>query len=91
VNREELIEAIRNLEGDLHAFKMARDAIQQRFVELNNTPQLEVFFRWPATQVVWHGLAMALARCEGLIEDYKKLLESLDVPENVVKLVRSTE
>ena len=91
MNREELIAEIRFLEGDLRAFKQAHDNIQHRFGELSGTPRLDEFREWPATQVVWNGLAMAMGRCEGLIEDYQKLLDTLDVPENVVNLVRSTE
>jgi hypothetical protein len=45
---------------------------------------------WPAFNVIDNGLIMAIVRCEGLLEDYRKLLDQEELPDNVLRLERNT-
>jgi hypothetical protein len=75
------------VERDLAAFREAKSIILSRCDEMP-PERRDVFSSWAASQVVVHGLVLAIARCEGLIEDYSKYLRDLDVPDNVVELRR---
>ena len=78
---------LREVRKDLRAFVAARDAIQKRIQELEGSPRQETFVQWAATQAILNTLIMATTRCEGLIEDYSKILEQRDPPNNLVSLV----
>jgi hypothetical protein len=86
--RDEVLEELAEVHKDLAAFKKSRDAIQERLLELEGTPRYETLAGWPATVAIWNVQILAIVRCEGLIEDYRKHLESLDVPDNVVPLLK---
>jgi hypothetical protein len=85
--RTEIVDELREVGKDLQAFKKSRDAVQHRINEMEGTPRQETFVNWAATQAILNTLIMTTTRCEGLIEDYRKVLESMDAPNNVVKLV----
>jgi len=88
MTRDEVLTEIDHLEKDLLAFKMARDDIHVRVRELGSSPERqEMFTDWPVFRVIDNGLIMGIVRCEGLIEDYRELLDTMDIP-NVVKLER---
>lgn len=84
--REDIVEELHQVERDLMAFSTARNVIQGRINELEGTPRREAFVSWAVTQVILNSFILAVVRCEGLIQDYKKILEDLDVPNNVVQL-----
>ena len=84
--RDEVIEEARQVEKDLMAFHEARSALQRRINEMDGTPRQETFVSWAMTQVILNSFILAIVRCEGLIQDHKKVLDSLDVPDNVVQL-----
>jgi hypothetical protein len=87
--RDEILGEIELVEGDLAAFRAAMDAIAARKHELDDRPDRQAaFLEWPATQAILNVLIMAITRCEGLLEDYRKLLEQDELPDNVVKLER---
>jgi len=91
MTRDEILEELEQAEGDLAAFRKAMDGITDRKAELEVRPDRQkMFLEWPATQAIINVLIMAITRCEGLLEDYHKLLDELDVPDNVVKLERKT-
>ena len=85
--RTEIVDELREVERDLRAYQQARDALQRRINEMEGTPRHEIFLQWAVTQVVMNSLIIATVRCEGLIEDYRKVLESMSAPDNVVALV----
>jgi hypothetical protein len=87
MTRDEIVAEMRFIEGDLNAFRKSMDALSDRKSELEDTSErLRSFMEWPATQALLNVLIMAISRCEGLLEDYRKLLDQQDVPNNVIKL-----
>ena len=75
--RQEIVEEMWHVQRDLEAFKKSRDAINARILELEDDYRLDRFVTWAGTQAAMNVLIMCIVRCEGLIEDYKKNLESL--------------
>jgi hypothetical protein len=86
VTRDELIIEIRETNKDLAALRRSRDQIHARLREQEGTPRYEETVRWPLIQVLINTYIAAIVRCEGLIEDYKKLLQEMEAPNNVVQL-----
>lgn len=87
MTREEIISEIRELEKYLLAFKQARDCIQARLRETEDNPERHAMLSdWPPFNVIDNGCIIAIVRCEGLLEDYRKLLDQLNAPNNVVRL-----
>lgn len=91
VSREDILEEIQQVQKDLLAFQRARDEIYRRMRELEGSTHLEKFSAWAATQAIMNVLIMATTRCEGLLEDYRKALEEMDAPDNVVRLMRGDQ
>lgn len=90
MTRDEIISELRELERDLHAFKAARDCLYSRLREQEDTPERQAMMKdWPAFSVIDNGLILAIVRCEGLLEDYRNLLDQEEVPDNVVRLEKS--
>jgi len=90
MTRDEILDELEQVEGDLSAFRQAMDNINGRKMELESRPDRQkMFLEWPATQAIINVLVMAITRCEGLLEDYHKLLDELDIPDNVLKLERN--
>jgi len=77
---------------DLSAFKEARDILGRRMgeMEADDPRRLEEFEGWAVTQIVMNGFIVAITRCEGLLEDYQKLLDQLE-PAPVLELVREED
>lgn len=88
ITRDEIITELREVELDLAAFRSSKDAIQRRVNSLEGSPRQDDFVHWAATQAALNVLIMAITRCEGLIEDYRRVLEGIDAPDNVLKLER---
>ena len=89
--RDEILDELEEVHRDFRAFVVARDTVQARISEMDHlTERRKMFVDWPATQVVLNGLIIAIVRCEGLIEEYQRVLEQMDVPDNVVALARDT-
>jgi hypothetical protein len=44
---------------------------------------------WAAFGVIDNGLVLAVVRCEGLLEDYRRLLDQEELPDNVVRLEKT--
>ena len=84
--RSEVILELRQVEKDLMSFSEARAVLQRRVHEMDGTPRQEIFLSWAMTQVILNSFILAIVRCEGLIQDHHKVLDSLDVPDNVVQL-----
>lgn len=75
MNDAQILAEIGEVQADLGAFLRARDAIQRRIIELEETPgRHENFIKWAGTQAVMSVLIMCIVRCEGLIEDYTQAL-----------------
>lgn len=76
---EEVLGEILEVQRDRAAFIQARDAVQQRLNELETNGRAErfqIFLNWAGTQVVMNALILCIIRCDGLIEDYEKLLQN---------------
>ena len=86
MTRDELIIEIRETNKDLAALKRSRDLIHTRLREQEGTSRYEETIRWPLMQVLINTYIAAIVRCEGLIEDYKRLLQEMEAPNNVVQL-----
>ena len=84
--RNGVIEEIHQVEKDLTAFCEARDVLRRRINEMEGTPRQETFVSWAMTQVILNSFILAIVRCEGLLQDHHRVLDSLDVPDNVVQL-----
>lgn len=83
----DIITEVRELEKDLHSFKQARDVVHARLREMEgNVERHAMMTDWPAFNVVDNGLILAIVRCEGLLEDYRKLLDQEELPDNVLNL-----
>ena len=92
VTRDEMLQEVEHLKRDLKAFDESRDAIQRRILELEGDPRRhDLFVSWPAVQAVLNVQIMGIVRCEGLIEDYLRILRDMEVPNNVVELVREKD
>jgi len=87
VKRDEIITELREVEKDLFAFKRARDCIHSRVREMDSAARQALMQDWPAFKVVENGLIMAIVRCEGLVEDYRALLDT-GSPDNVIQMER---
>lgn len=89
MTRDGIIEEMRELKADLLAFQQARGVLHARLREMDNAPERQAMMTdWPAFKVIDNGFIMAVVRCEGLLEDYQKLLEQEELPDNVVRLER---
>lgn len=86
MTRDELIVEIRETKKDLVALKRSRDIVHARLREQEGTPRYEETIRWPLMQVLINTYIAAIVRCEGLVEDYTKLLREMEAPDNVVRL-----
>ena len=87
MDREDVLKELAEVRKDLMAFKMARSVLYDRLGEMDDNPaRKEMLTDWPGMKVVDNGLIIAIVRCEGLVEDYTKYLEQLEVPDNVLKL-----
>lgn len=86
MTRDELIVEIRETKKDLVALKRSRDIVHARLREQEGTPRHEETIRWPLMQVLINTYIAAIVRCEGLVEDYTKLLREMEAPDNVVRL-----
>lgn len=84
--RNEIIAEMREVQKDLDAFNAARDAINNRYNELEGTERQEKFGVWAGTQALLQVLVMVRARCEGLLDDYRTHLEKMEVVDNVVDI-----
>lgn len=92
MERDEVVEELAEVSKDLLAFKRCRDVLYTRLREMDQDPKRrDMLADWPVTKIVDNGLIMAIVRCEGLIEDYTKWLEQLDVPDNVLRLEKRNE
>lgn len=90
MTRDEIITELRELERDLHAFKAARDCLHTRLRDQESNPERQAMMRdWPAFAVIDNGLILAIVRCEGLLEDYRGLLDQEEVPDNVLRMEKS--
>jgi hypothetical protein len=89
MTREEVLCELEHTEKDLQTFKKAMDAFSERKLELEGEPaRRRMFMDWPAVQATLNVLIMGITRCEGMIEDYRRLLETMELPDNVVTLER---
>lgn len=86
MTRDELIIEIRETRKDLATLKRSRDLVHARLREQEGTPRYEETIRWPLMQILVNTYIAAIVRCEGLIEDYTRLLQEMDAPDNVVQL-----
>lgn len=87
MTHDELVAEVQETEKDLLTFKQARDCLHTRLRELEHDPQRQAMMAdWPAFRVIDNGLIMAIVRCEGLIEDYRTLLDQEELPDNVLRL-----
>jgi len=92
MNRDEIIGEMRHTERDLMAFKNAMDCLAERKQELDDDPARQrMFMEWPATQAALNVMIMAITRCEGIVEDYRVLLEKENLPDNVITLEKKDE
>jgi len=92
MTREEVIQEIHFTERDLLTFKSAMDTFARRKLELDSDPDRQrAFMEWPAVQATLNVLIMGITRCEGMLEDYRKILEGMDAPDNVVRLETNNE
>jgi hypothetical protein len=89
VTRDAVIDELREVEKDLFAFRASRDVVQARLREMEGWPERHAMMSdWPAFIVVDNSLIMAIVRCEGLLEDYQKLLDQEELPNNVLTMER---
>jgi hypothetical protein len=86
MTRDELMVEIRETRKDLTALKCSRDLLHARLREQEGTPRHEETLRWPLMQVLINTYIAAIVRCEGVIEDYSRLLQEMEAPDNVVRL-----
>lgn len=90
MTRDEIIIEIRETTKDLDTLKKSRALIHNRLLEQEGTPRYDESLRWPLMQVLINAYIAAIVRCEGLIDDYTRLLQEMEVPDNVVKLEKVT-
>lgn len=92
MTRDDVLIEIQHIEADLAAFKEAYSCVHRRVSEMENSDQpraaerLKMFKDWPVYAIVDNGLVLGIVRCEGLLEDYRRILENMDTPDNVVTL-----
>ena len=86
MERDAIITELREVERDLAAFSESRSVLHRRIQEMDGTPRQEMFTSWAMMQILLNAYVLAIVRCEGLIQDYRKALEQLEVPNNVVAL-----
>lgn len=86
MTRDELIAEIRETTKDLATLRKSRDLVHARLQEQEGTPRYEESLRWPLMQVLINTYIAAIVRCEGLIEDYTRLLRDMEAPDNIVHL-----
>lgn len=89
MTRDGVIDEMRELRADLLAFQQARYTLHARLLEMESNPERHAMMTdWPAFNVVDNGLIMAIVRCYGLLEDYQKMLDQEEIPDNVLPLER---
>lgn len=86
MTRDDVITEIRQIEADLAAFKEAHACMHRRATEMEGTERYHMFRDWPVYAIVDNGLVLGIVRCEGLLEDYRRILADMDAPDNVVTL-----
>lgn len=86
MDRESIIAEIRQIERDLAAFKQSHAVMHRRALEMEGTERYHTFRSWPVYNIVDNGLILGIVRCEGLLEDYHRLLADMETPDNVVTL-----
>jgi len=92
MTREEIIGEIGHTERDLATFKKAMDSFMERRLELESDPERRaLFLQWPAVQAAMSVLIMGITRCEGLLEDYRRLLDQMELPDNVRRLEKKDD
>ncbi len=88
-------EEIRCLEEDLLVFNQSRDVLQRYLVHLESNPERrEKFVSWAVFHIIWNGFVLAVAKCEGMLADYRTALEKLEESDTgteapVLHIVRS--
>ncbi len=87
--RDEIITELTEVEKDLKALEESRDVIQRRIAQMGDERK-ETFTNWAVMQILLNGFIIAMVRCEGLIEDYKKVLQDIEA-QNVLQLVRDND
>ena len=81
MTRVEIIARAQRVERDLVAFQRSRDCIKDRMQELQeDDPEYYTeYMDWAAVQALMNVFVLSITRCEGLLEDYQKLLNQCDV------------
>jgi len=74
-SKQEIQGFIREFSLDLRAYNQARDALQKRVLEVEDTEHQEIFTLSSSTQAIMHVLNIARVQCEGIIEDLGTRLE----------------
>jgi hypothetical protein len=80
---DQIVDEIRALEKDLLALNQSRHVLLQRIRTLESegdAVRVDMFSKWPPYQVIENGFIIAIVRCEGLIDDYREMLKSLEPP-----------
>jgi hypothetical protein len=85
-DRDKVIAEMRQIEADLAAFKEAHACMHRRAMEMEGTERFHTFKEWPVYAIVDNSLVLGIVRCEGLLEDYRRILADMDTPDNVVTL-----
>lgn len=88
--RGDILKELHEVELDLVAVRESRDVIQRRIALMDGTPRRDVFVSWAVMQILLNSFIVASVRCEGLIEDFKKVLQDMEA-NNVVQLARSKD
>lgn len=86
MSRDEIIQELAEVRKDLRAYSEARDILHRRSMDQEGTPRHEFFTEWAGFQATMNVFIMCIIRCQGLVEDYTKMLEDMKMPDNVVKL-----
>ena len=90
-SREEIVREMDEVRADLRTFTEARDAFQRRSAELEGDPgRQDRFVSWAVTQIVLNGLLLGVVKCDGLLEDYQRALDQLELAP-VLTLVTNKE
>jgi hypothetical protein len=91
MTRKELLARILEVEKDRKAFAESRTCIQERILELDGTPHGEFLHEWAGTQALMNVFIMVITRCEGLLEDMNRALDSLPEDRPELRLIKENE